>query len=228
MPYPSEHMVFAWGGDFGTNNVAVEHFSGSMRFANTAAPGSGIDAVDNDAAMMQLTTKLMTFWRDSRTQIPAHATLRWTKWNRVNTEGKYVNKYGSRRYDVLEATTGPNTNVYPYQIALAVTWLTDRHRGAGSKGRTYFPTAAPLASGTGRISGATAGAMATACAELIANWSNWTGLDTTGFAPVVGSLVGAGALRPIQQVGVGMTLDTQRRRRSDNPETPQRALVPNA
>lgn len=226
--YPSEHMVFSWGGTFGNPLTPVEIFTGSMRFALTGGGLGDVDSVDNDDYMMKLSNDLRAYWVKPAARIPSQAQLRYVKWNRVGTDGKYVNQYGSRRYDYLEPLGGGNSTVFPYQIACCVTWQTDRHRGLGAKGRTYFPTSATLESGSGRIVRTDAEGISIAAAGLIAAWSNAEGLDTTALAPVVGSKAGAGALRPIQSVGVGQVFDTMRSRRNAMPESRVITNVPNA
>lgn len=214
MPYPSEHMLFQWGGVFGTPEKPYEVFTGSMRFAPTglaAGVPTQLEQVDNDDALDDLMTDLSRFWQDPRANIPTQCWLTWGKWNRVDREGHYVNKYGGRRDDLLAPVRGTAGN-YPAQIACAFTWQTDRHRGNGSKGRNYMPTGAQFNAETGRLVTSYADSLVAAGAQLIKDFANWNGIDGTSVAPVVGSKVGEGALRPIQSVGIGLRLDTMRRR----------------
>lgn len=212
MAFDRDHMLFQWFGTFSPPGAtdAEESFSGSLRFA--ADPGDGgtsigaISAIDNDDAGAQVASKLAAWWATTQSAIPKHAHLQTYKWNRIGTNGKYVNDT-TREGSVGSQIRGVRDAAYPTQIACVATYGTGVRRGLAKAGRTYFPTAIGLTGDTLSITGTQSLAMATSLAQLLDSMGNWSGFDLSPAVPCVMSKQGAGKTRKITEVRVGDQLD---------------------
>lgn len=121
------------------------------------------------------------------------------------------------------AVAGTGTQTCPNQTALVVSNLTGRP-GRSFRGRTYWPALAPsLVSNTSGISTGVASNIATNQANLLVAIANAAGEDN--FFPVIYSTVNDAVTR-VTSVQVGITLDTQRRRRDAIVETRVTATLP--
>ena len=110
--------------------------------------------------------------------------------------------------------------MYPPQVSVCITTLTDARRGYASRGRFYLPPLAKYVGADGRISASDALTIATRTAVWVDDVT-----DLMGAPAAVFSNVGSGAVRNITSVGCGRVLDTQRRRRRSLDEDRQEALV---
>jgi hypothetical protein len=214
--YPSDHMLAAWGGTLPSG----EEFAGAMKFAspNDIGMNTQVSLVDNDNACDDVLADLTAFWQTPTAYIPRYAVLTWFKWNRIGTNGRYVNDT-TRIRENLSIAGGSNPTTanppLPHQVAWTTTYLTNAQRGLANKGRTYWPTNVQLNSSTLLVEATSANYMAQNVSELIRAWGDWPGLDVTGVVPVVGS-IGEGSrpgqYRSIRSISVGNRLDIQRRR----------------
>jgi hypothetical protein len=233
--YEREHMLLQWGGWFADSAAtpATDQFVGSLRFV-----GPGLDATDTQVMCQRMAEALSAWWRSGPDNfIPYTARLSWVKWNKIGTNGLYVNKTRTRIYTYPTAAITANSAVYPQQVALAVSWLTNVERGKGSRGRTFFPTNIQLDPAIGmRVPPAAATKVATSAIQLISRLNyaaNTAGVDTPpnwttgspGFPPQ-DSAVRAAVMSPsgdgtglITRARVGNRLDIQRRRDNDIEET---------
>lgn len=233
MPYASEHMVLQWTATvrsgMGQTSPAADIVSGSLRFQ-----GPGIAEADSENSLAALTLVLTNYWKDGVAAIPDNCWLESVKWNRVGTDGKYVNQ--NTRESLPSGVRGALAPRYPLQVAWATTWTTDVVRGKACRGRTFWPTAESLAGGV-TIGAPTCAAKATRDHQLIVDLNRAArngyisprlgisneiaaavGLtpgpltDGPGLSASVMSRIGAGVSRVITGAEVGTRLDVQRRR----------------
>lgn len=140
MAYSANHMLFSWSGHFITGGAEViEDFAGGLRFV-----GPGVGSVQTQERIEDLWKTLAAFVADARSFIPAGARFDHVKWNEIGTDGRYVDRNNTLEYTPIVDASGPASGRYPTQVACATTWTTDFARGRASKGRTYWPTAAPV------------------------------------------------------------------------------------
>lgn len=216
MAYNQEHMLLQWGGDFRATTDSpnpIDTFVGSMRFA-----GPQIEAADRDEVLAALQLQLVGFWFNPAAGIPSNAYLRWTKWNRIGTDGRYVSKSATRELVVAPTRSGSQVGIYPLQVTCVTTWLTDLKRGRASKGRTFWPTALAVGSGDARVTQAKRESLATAARSLITSFNTALSDAGSGMRAAVMSNVGDGTSALINGVRVGNRLDIQRRRDNATPE----------
>jgi hypothetical protein len=233
--YEREHMLLQWGGVFAdsVSTPATDSFVGSLRFV-----GPGLDATDTQVMCQRMGEALSAWWRSGTDNfIPYTARLGWVKWNKIGTDGRYVNKTSTRLYTFPQQVITANSVVYPQQVAVAVTWMTNLARGKGHQGRTFFPTNVGLDPAIGmRMPPATATKLANSAVQLISRLNyaantagvdtppNWTA-GTPGYA-AQDSAVRAAILSSsgsgvgiIQRARVGNRVDIQRRRDNATEET---------
>lgn len=187
----------------GGTSTDVESWSCNIHIVDNS--GTGTDEALIQGALSQYVTR-----QDSN--FSSWAWLDYYKFNEVSrTTGKYV------------ATTPPNTFVFgtpirsifgggPFQISLAVSWVTALQRGRASKGRIFTPTRdymdqASIIQADGTIGQNIALAASVSAAQLITDLNG-----AVSGSCVVWSQVGQVA-EEIIAVRVGNVLDTQRRRR---------------
>ena len=235
MPYEVEHMLLQWGGNFAdsASTPSTDSFVGSLRFF-----GPGLATTDSQTGLERMAGALRAFWLDGTDNfIPYTARLEWVKWNLIGTNGKYKNKTSTRLLTYPTPAVTANSAVYPQQVSLAVSWLTNVQRGKGSRGRTYFPTNIAIDPSIGmRITAANATKVANKYAQLISRlnlaantiaeatppvWST----GTPGYPPqdqavraAILSSSGEGGAQ-ITRCRVGNRLDIQRRRDNAEEET---------
>jgi hypothetical protein len=227
--FRTPHMLLQWHGSFAldTSTPATDSFTGGLRFA-----GPGLAAVDTDERGDAVAAALAAWWKRSDNCIPQTARLSWVKWNRIGTDGKYVNNNSTRLIMYPQAVTSTNSAVYPQQVSLAASWGTDIQRGRGSRGRTFFPTNIPLDPSLGmRVSPAFCASVGDSIVKLIVGLNTAVNGGTavtypTGPFPVPGSSqgdaaycmasvmsnIGTGTTGIINKVRIGNRLDIQRRR----------------
>lgn len=240
-------MLLQWSGRFrGFTSISQEQeqFSGSLRFL-----GPGLDEADSKSVMGSLAVVLRRYWASTTSKIPGNCWLEEVKWNRVGPSGLYANL---AKTNVVRPpmVAGAGAGAYPPQIAWCTTWQTDATRGAAARGRTFWPTSAPIDGETFRVAPGLCRDKALADAKLLRDltlasrtgyletevgsppdwltaigWAPGVLKDGSGMVPVVMSKIGAGTTRPITSVGVGNRLDVQRRRGADMADVRQVVLV---
>lgn len=224
MPYSQEHMLLQLNGAIGMDpNDPLEQFSFGIRFLNSGATTLG--DLDTDAVFEDIVDSVMTQFRRTDTGINDAAKLGSIKWNRIGTDGRYVNDETRVRY--VTNTAGNHTPKYylPPQCSLAVTLRTGKTRGLAHSGRFYLPMPSfTLDPNDFLIPRAQALAVA-------ASWGSWLdGLQVNnliGAKAVVMSKgrnngAGAGVTNEVTAVEVGCVIDTMRSRRGKLPENYQR------
>lgn len=148
------------------------------------------------------------------------ASLEYFKYNEINSTpigtglpgGKYTNPGTPHAFFYPVVRQGPAEGGPP-QLSLAVSTVTAKVRGRGSKGRWFPPTAVANNALTGGVvGGSMPAAAATSAAQLITDVNG-----AVGGSCVVYSFIGQ-TNNEIIAVRVGQVLDTQRRRRRSLPE----------
>lgn len=137
MTFSSDHMLFTWSGHFTAGNSEVmDDFAGGLRFTG---PGTG--SVQTEEILDDLIETFRGWIADGRAGIPTAARFDHFKWNRIGTDGRYVDRNNTLEKTPIPDAPGGLTSRYPTQVACATTWTTDFARGRASKGRTFWPTA---------------------------------------------------------------------------------------
>jgi hypothetical protein len=195
------HRRLTFSGVFGTLAAPYERWSFRLNL--------GTDIEGDDPAVL-LDAAALGFQQDIASEMKPHVRLTEIKYARIAAGGLYsgapvlkeVNTPGG-------ATFGP---IYPPQVALAVSLVTDR-RGPTGRGRIYLP--APPHD-VQAADGRTAAALAQQTATLFAGFINRLN-GPAGFGDV--SIVSTkGYSTKVTGVRVGRVLDTIRSRRTDLPE----------
>lgn len=236
MAYASPHYVLQWGGAFRSGSPtapALEIFTGALRF-----DGPGEDQAGGQAICDSLGVVLTNYWGKREAQIPKSAYLEFVKWNRVGTDGRYLDANTTVR-NFEGVLGGGGLDRYPLQVSWATTWTTGVMRGKACRGRTFWPTSQALNSGFvagsidciakanvdwGLIKDLNAAARngyvdttanpAPAWATAV-GWAPATVREASGVSASVMSNIGGGTSRVITGAEVGQRLDIQRRRGND-------------
>lgn len=226
MTYP-DHYLLSWGG---TICDGTEIWANNLRLWSDT-PDWLSPTFDEAAALDQCYNDIRTLYINAGASISSDAKVNWVKLNRIGADGRYASTSESNTKflsgsSIIAGAASAGT-LYPPQVALAITFRTNRDRGPASRGRIYAPRPQLNMPTSGQVSSSTTQAVATAYATFITNLGNWDGIDTNNMAPAVVSGVGTGAAAYIRSVNVGSVLDTQRRRRTALTETRSSAAVPN-
>lgn len=215
MAFP-EHYLLQYGGtlyqgqDIWTNNI---------RFT------TGL--LDIEGALDDLVTDISNHMQTANSGYSSRTQLEFVKLNKINSLGAYDDPTATHVRELTTPVQGATSSVYPPQVSLCVTLLTDNARGYASKGRVYIPVPSHGIGSDGKMSSAFAALTATAWAQFMANLGNTPGLDAGNFNPAVVSQVPAGgAINEVTAVQVGTVMDTQQRRRNAFVEVYSKAAVP--
>lgn len=199
-------------------SVASESAVTSVHLAGTA---TSYDPVPDLAAFTQtqantLATNLSNLMNDTN--------LRWADYSRI--VGIKVAALGTNKLELTDSVSfnvsptvsaGSASNVAP-QDSVAVTLWSGQHLGKGNFGRMYLPHTAYALSGTAMNASQTvANGVRTAAVAFL------QAVNTVGGALSAGTglriMSDAGVSKAVAQCGVGTTIDTQRRRRRQLPDT---------
>lgn len=209
MAYPVEHYLLAFGGPLGSG----EQWTNTLRLH---APTYDATQDAETATVADLAAFFKAHWVTVN-PISGGARLGWLKYNRVGTDGKYMNPW-TTVYDFSPLVVSSAAIKHPHQVSLVATLTTDAARGLASKGRIYLPS--PMYS--------VAGADATIASGDAASAANWVAGLVNGINGVAGAgnvhvisrgarqddgSWGPGAMRPVMGVSVGNVYDTMRSRR---------------
>jgi hypothetical protein len=223
--YP-EHWLFSFGG---TILNGQEIWQNNIRFATTS--GIAAPQIDEESLLEDLMADLavafvLAPWQGGLGYSNG-TTLTHGKFNKIAPDGGYSDEGNTVRQDLaapLQTTATPPT--FAPQLALAVSWLTDRTRGLANKGRIYIPMPALTPDGSGQVGPALRQNIADNWAGLLNQFNNEPGIDTSTLTASVVSGVRDGAKEQIRSVRVGSVLDTMRSRRNALVETYTTAPVP--
>jgi hypothetical protein len=211
--WPDHYLLQVGGTYFGT-----EIWSASMRFvANTAS--FLVNRQQQQFAEDALGDWAL-FMRNANSRTSVAQVLTYAKCNRIDNEGLYADRTTTNEaFNLGPIIQGTQVAVHAPQVALVATYHTDKGRGVGSKGRTYFPSPAIGLGPDGRIPVAERDNFALAVRDLIRNLNNnpgfepgTGGLDLSIVSP--GGKSGGPQTNKVTGVSVGRVLDTQRRRRN--------------
>jgi hypothetical protein len=219
-----QHVRVTWSGTLGT--TATEIWSMGLAFTPNAL--SEADDVPALATMETAAAAMRAAWATHLA--PKCATnivkLTRTRVALIGDDGR-TERTGAGAYkhkdDVTVVNATGTSSGFPFQVAMAITTLSER-AGRTGRGRFYLPLPAVLVGGTdGLLSDANRDAFATAADGFItacrsAAAAGWDGL------PVIASAGSAldnlePALLPIMRIKVGKALDTLRSRRNALDET---------
>lgn len=197
MPYPAPHTYVTW---FGDAFSGAEEWQVGLRIAAGFEPPTQQQLEALDAAFATLVT--------ANVQFPGGRRYLGLKVAPQDVNGRYPDGVDAVEYLRAAPVNGAASGGYP-QIALCLSFRTERTRGYASNGRMYVPSAFPIVASDGRISAANASNAALAGAQFVG------AVNAAGIGPAaVMSTVGAGRVELITGVRVGRVMDTQRRRRN--------------
>lgn len=183
---------------------------GLMHFDFLNITGGAPDDTWTTGDYTTLESLIASWWGTVRTYVPTRWRFSRMLWHRHGPDVLLPNP-AERIVDISSPTSGVNGGTYPPQAACSITFRTGvRH----SWGRTYLP-----------IGGGSAGRMATADSDAIANATRTllAGAASADFHPVVVSTPLRSALG-IDTVETDTTIDIIRRRRFKH--TTHKLLVP--
>lgn len=199
------------------------HYNGN---GNWAQPTTEIDP---EAMLAYSFPKLQTWFQTNVGAAPnqvglmSMATLEYLKINRIGANGKYADAT-THQHTYPANVGGLLATTVPWTNTVAISWHTDKARGAGSQGRVFPPVFVPSVNQP-VISATLQGNYVTLGKNLLACFSNQDAAATTPMTPVIatrGSKASGytdGKCYEIQTVRVGNIIDSQRRRRNAFPES---------
>lgn len=227
--YP-KHWLFSFGG---TLLNGQEIWQNNIRFADgTAGP---IDIVDEQSTLerfMDVLSARFVLGLPQGLGYSAGTRLLWGKFNQIQSDGRYEDEDRTTVLDLPGSGAAATASVQSYapQLALAVSWTTDKTRGLAKGGRIFIPMPAVGAESDGQIGASTRQALATSWASLLSEFNNEPGVDLGTLVASVVSGVDtngrSGAVSQITGVRVGSVLDTMRTRRNALVEQYSAAAVP--
>lgn len=162
--------------------------------------------------------------------IHANFKLDTIKFNRIGTDGKYMDPV-SQTYTYTTPVAGGGPSIQPpSQLAVVATLKTNVARGRAARGRMFLPACngfVAVASTDGRALAAdalrVAGAVSTLINTLNSTVSSWAG--GVGSQVTIMSDLGTGAAHTVTSVEVGRVTDTMRSRRSQLSEAREKSSV---
>lgn len=224
------HWLLSFGG---TCAGGQDIWSNNIRMSNdeTGQP-DGIPSSTLESLLDDFVGDIRAFLTNTNAYISNQVTCSWVKFNEIGPDGHYVDPT-TTHLRVLNAGSGALAPIFgtasaavPSYQSVAVTLLTARQRGPGSKGRIFLPQCAAPMVHPGRISSTTAQNIATASATFLTALGDEAGIDVTGLRPAVVSNVGSpGPSEPITTVKVGDVPDVIRRRKNNLIEAYVQAAV---
>lgn len=200
MAYPASFLRLAVIGTL----YEVESFTWTLSLGRNFSTDPAPDVVPQGVI-----DAVTTFHTAAEVSTGANARLTTIKLNEIGTDGRYVSDGDTVQHDFETPVPGVGTSNLPAQIANAVTLRTAAQRGRASSGRFYYPATGRVVGSDGRLSAATAGAIAADATALL----NSLNAALPGFQVGVFSSIGTGIWRPVTHVEVGRVLDTMRSRR---------------
>lgn len=225
--FDRRHVLAQWGGTLPGGEI----WSNSLRLAGS---GTGADATvpvhSEMVAWLEGPAKdaVQAFHGGADTAVHTSCKLTFLKLNVVGIDGKYVEP-NTLEYVYPTPVSGASTGVlHPNQVALVVSLTTGLSRGPAHRGRFYLPLPALTVGTDGLIAQASALVLALSAATFIHDIADQSGPDLGANdmrAVVMSRRAGTPDTHVITGVEVGRALDTQRRRRTELPESYQHADV---
>lgn len=199
MAYPENHFLLAFGGRLRTS----ETWTQTLRFRK---PFNLSGQAEVQAVCDEMADRLSDWWSTGISG--SGAVLELVKFNEIGTNGRYVSPFTCLT-ELVPGVANSGESLFPNQVSVVVTTLTDASRGLAARGRMFFPIPTVSVQADGMINSTAVGNIGTAAKTLL---DSLNGAEA-GVVASVFSAVGAGAVRPITAVGVGRVLDTIRTRR---------------
>ena len=196
------HTYVQWGGKL----PGGEDWSCSFRMK--ATPEGSTDPL-TDAEKESIAGKIQAFHQSTGAQIADGAKLSYVKVNPVDVHGHQTSN-PTWQHVYADLAGGGGSQVYPNQVAWAVTLYTGFSRGPAHKGRFYLPLPTCALGTDGLVSAANAITLSAAADTFITNVNSVNaGWDVAVFS----RKEGAADSKVVIGASVGRVLDTQRRRR---------------
>jgi hypothetical protein len=207
--FDAAHLYLQWGGKL----PGGDEWSCGLRLANQ---GSG-DPVANAPAMLSAVAgAVQSFHSGTSTFISNYCLLSFVKLNGISTSGTYIEPVTHEAVIGDLAGTGGTSTVHPNQVALAISLTTGVSRGPAHRGRFFMPMPALGTGAFGKISSGIADEIGGSAWSFV---QALNGVSPSWKVAVFSRKSGAATHRLVTGVEVGMTLDTQRRRRNKLTET---------
>jgi hypothetical protein len=202
-PFITPHLYVQWGGKL----PGSEQWSCGLRMApRNTGPWPATDAAANLTA---ISTAISAFHTRVASKIDTRALLSFCKVNMIGVDGHYVLPT-TNEHIYADIAGGGGTQMFPNQVALAVTLQTAFSRGPAHQGRFYLPLPATGVGSNGAIDPTdqsnvkgSANTLLTALNAVSASYG----------VSVFSRKLGSPAQNMVTGIKVGGVLDTQRRRR---------------
>lgn len=217
MAYDRRHVYLTFGGPL----AGTEQWTTGVRWGHPENGTGDHNVTQTEWNVLVGGTQLNTIWTAlvtwfqsgaSGAAIGALAQLSWAKLAYVDLDGTYLADPLTKS---ATAVSPPQTTTMPPQVAYVVSLRSGSTIGRANYGRMYIPTPSWLpGQNAGVATAAEVTNARTAMKTLLT--SSRTALQTAipGCQPLLMSKLGLGWTRPVASLGVGVVLDTQRRRRS--------------
>lgn len=200
MAYPHPFLRLVLGGRIYNSDI----FTFSMSLSNGGQATEPPDEVPQ--GIIDAAAALFTFGG----VISSGAALQWIKLNQIGQDGRYTEDT-TVLYDYPADVPGTAPTCFPApQVALCITLRTAVSRGPATRGRFYLPTPFMAPGAQGYLTLANQQTVATEVRTFL----NDVVAALPGYALVVMSETGSGAMREVTTVSVGRVLDTIRSRRN--------------
>jgi hypothetical protein len=216
--YPPHALVELSGTLVGSGTgVFDEQFSCGLRVVSDA--NGWLDFPDEAATAFA--AKFAAWWPLSAAQMSTQAKLTAVKVNNIKPDGKYKDAV-TWSASVASVAGFVAPNALPAFVCVAYTWTTAVSRGSAARGRNYLPNAWTTVGGGSVITTTTQNLMVTAAKGFLdCIRTAVTPLNGNIHPAIVspgGKVVPPGMQR-ITGVRVGRTIDVQRRRKAQVPES---------
>lgn len=223
MAYPFEHYLLTMGGTLGASEEWSIGFRTSAAFSTQTQ--------EEEAAMLPvLAPKLAAHFANADnvampSPVSSAAALGWVKYNRVDTQGRYV-RQTTNVFDLPTPGRSPHAVRYPNQIALALTLHTGVNRGLAARGRVFLPSPKyPIGTTDNTLTSESTAAAAAWGKGLLDIINLQAGIGvvcvyskgrmlTPGVKGQTLPTYGPGTRNIVERVSVGSVLDTMRSRRT--------------
>lgn len=199
--FDAAHTYIQWGGKL----PGGEDWSCGLRMARVTTGSPEISDTDADA----LAEKVHAFHQATGAQIASGALLSFVKVNPIDVTGHYMTN-PSREKVYADLPGGGGSQVYPNQVAWAVTLSTGLTRGPAHRGRFFLPLPTCALGTDGLVSAANATTLSSAADGFITNLNT---VNSAWKVAVFSRKDGAPTHRLVTGCDIGRVLDTQRRRR---------------
>jgi len=218
--YDRQHLHLVWGGTLPGGEI----WSNSLRMA---ASIKGDDLTNvltwqqvEDWLHGDLKDKIAAWHSNSDAYINTNAKLTYAKINYVNMAGHYIDPNTHEHAFLPVVSGGSGSSPHPNQIAMVISLTTGLERGYAHRGRFYSPLPVGIIGSDGLIGQGQAQDVANAAAAFLTAVNDTPGIDIPyGENVCVMSSHGTGYTNVVTGVEVGRALDTQRRRRTELPES---------